>query len=384
MRLDGFLYFFSFVCLISVLVALFFYESILIIGLIVTPYAIFRLAWILTTAIRSLILFKVNPRGKAIFITGCDTGFGNETALKLNKRGFRVIASCLFMDGPGAEKLRTEAVHKDRMHIVKLDVTNDVDINNAYNEVESILKLTEDQLYGLLNNAGIIYYGNIEFGDFNSHFHRVLDINALGPVRVTRKFLPLIRQSKGRIVIISSIAGRLMGMNLTSYCMSKFAARAFADGLRQEVDQFGVKVIDIEPSYANTSLIDSNLIKKSFQRTVANTPGEIVNAYGKNYLKKSDTLFNFLENFDLFWNKKFIHRRVVQTVQTAFLSTDPFSHYLVLCAGIRMLIFTLWALPEEIALPFIRGIENVIMSVYAVCSRSSKKSKLPADYVIPV
>lgn len=315
---------------------------------------------------------------------GCDTGFGNETALKLNKRGFRVIASCLFTDGPGAEKLRSEAVHKDRMHIVKLDVTNDVDIENAYNEVESILKLTEDQLYGLLNNAGIIYYGNTEFGDFNSHFKRVMDINGLGPVRVTRKFLPLIRESKGRIVIISSIAGRLIGMNLTSYCMSKFAARAFADGLRQEVGQFGVEVIDIEPSYANTSLIDSDFIKKSFQKTVTNTPQEIVSAYGENYLKKSDTLFNFLENFDLFWNKKFIHRKVVQTVQTAFLSHDPFTHYLVLCPGIRMLYFTLWVLPEEIALPLIRWIENLIMSIYAICSRSSKKSKPVADHIIPV
>lgn len=70
MRFEGFLYLFSFVCLISVIVALFLYEILLIIGLIVTPYAIFRLAWILTRAIRSLIIFKVNPRGKAIFITG--------------------------------------------------------------------------------------------------------------------------------------------------------------------------------------------------------------------------------------------------------------------------------------------------------------------------
>src|SRR2546421_10373932 len=72
---------------------------------------------------------------KAVFITGCDSGFGNATALALNECGFHVFAGCLFPDKEGGRHLRIRATNPKRLHVIQIDVSNDLTVKMAYEEV---------------------------------------------------------------------------------------------------------------------------------------------------------------------------------------------------------------------------------------------------------
>uniref|UniRef100_A0A8C6XIA0 D-beta-hydroxybutyrate dehydrogenase, mitochondrial n=1 Tax=Naja naja TaxID=35670 RepID=A0A8C6XIA0_NAJNA len=102
-------------------------------------------------------------------------------------------------------------------------------------------------LWGLVNNAGISSFGDVEFTSVEK-YQRVADINLWGTLRVTKAFLPLIRRARGRIVNMSSMLGRMARPMRSSYCISKFGLEAFSDCLRQEMYRWGVSVVAIEPS----------------------------------------------------------------------------------------------------------------------------------------
>ncbi|GFT61038.1 estradiol 17-beta-dehydrogenase 2 [Nephila pilipes] len=77
---------------------------------------------------------KIQPNGKAVLITGCDTGFGNSLAKRLDSKGFHVFASCLNPNGPGAEDLRKSC--SDRLKVLELDVTEDESVKQAVHFVK--------------------------------------------------------------------------------------------------------------------------------------------------------------------------------------------------------------------------------------------------------
>ncbi|NWX86811.1 BDH protein, partial [Nothoprocta ornata] len=102
-------------------------------------------------------------------------------------------------------------------------------------------------LWGLVNNAGISTFGEVEFTSLDK-YKEVAEINLWGTVRVTKAFLPLIRRAKGRVVNVASMLGRMASPSRSCYCISKFGVEAFSDCLRQEMYRWGVRVILIEPS----------------------------------------------------------------------------------------------------------------------------------------
>ncbi|NXK18687.1 BDH protein, partial [Thinocorus orbignyianus] len=102
-------------------------------------------------------------------------------------------------------------------------------------------------LWGLVNNAGVSTFGEVEFASLDN-YKNVAEINLWGTVRVTKAFLPLIRRAKGRVVNITSMLGRMVSPSRSCYCISKFGVAAFSDCLRQEMYRWGVRVILIEPS----------------------------------------------------------------------------------------------------------------------------------------
>ncbi|PSN39887.1 hypothetical protein C0J52_22442 [Blattella germanica] len=174
-------------------------------------------------------------RRKSILITGCDTGFGNEMARRLDSIGVTVFAGCLFPEGVGAHELKKSC--SKNLQIIPMDVTDEEQINNALETVKTLLG--DKQLWAIVNNAGITTSGDFELIPMK-HIMNVMNVNAIGPLRVTKAFLPLIRKARGRIVIVASMAGRFSPPEMVPYCMSKHAAVSFADGLRREMFKFGV------------------------------------------------------------------------------------------------------------------------------------------------
>lgn len=116
-------------------------------------------------------------------------------------------------------------------------------------------------------------------------FHEVLNVNTLGPISVTLALLPLLQQAQGRVVNITSIAGRLAVFG-GGYCVSKFALEAFSDTLRRDVTPFGVQVSIIEPGFFRTSITKPENLGSTLSAYWARLPPATQACYGEAFLTK--------------------------------------------------------------------------------------------------
>ncbi|XP_075708133.1 retinol dehydrogenase 7-like isoform X2 [Rhinoderma darwinii] len=219
-----------------------------------------------------------NLSDEYVLITGCDSGFGNQLAKSLDKRGMRVLATCLTEQG--AENLKKET--SSRLQTVILDIANSKSVQFAAKWVSDVLG--GKGLWGLVNNAGTGMPGAPNEWLSRDDFAKVLNVNLLGPIDVTLRLLPLIRKSKGRIVNVSSIVGRVTICG-GGYCISKFGVEAFSDSLRRELKPFGVQVSIIEPGYFKTGLNNMKSMKDTLRAIWKNVHPEIHDSYGEKYFQ---------------------------------------------------------------------------------------------------
>lgn len=220
-----------------------------------------------------------NLPGKYVFITGCDSGFGNLLARQLDKRGLRVLAACLTQKG--AEQLKDSATQ--RLQTVILDVTDSNSVAAAAQWVKE--QVGDGGLWGLVNNAGIAEPSAPNEWLTKQDFQRVLDVNLLGLIDVTLSMTPLVRKARGRIINVSSIVGRITICS-GGYCISKYGVEAFSDSLRRELNPFGVKVVIIEPGFFKTVVTDYKVIQDSMARTWKQVSSEVKQSYGQQYFDK--------------------------------------------------------------------------------------------------
>lgn len=185
-----------------------------------------------------------------ILITGAAKGIGRATALHLDKQGFTVLAGVRTV--ADADSLRQAA--SSRLHTLQLDITNADHIAGLPDAVANIVG--QNGLEGLVNNAGVAVAAPLEFVPIEE-FRRQIEVNLTSQLAVTQAVLPLLRQTKGRIINVSSIGGRIAGPMLGAYHASKFALEALTDSLRQELAPWGIKVVSIEPGAIATPIWDS-------------------------------------------------------------------------------------------------------------------------------
>ncbi|XP_046656568.1 D-beta-hydroxybutyrate dehydrogenase, mitochondrial-like [Daphnia pulicaria] len=189
--------------------------------------------------------FSIASNGRAVFVTGCDTGFGHELSKKLHAMGFTVFATCFDEKSNGATRLKRLGDESGRLHVIQMDVSKQEDVDNALEYVEK--HLPENGLWGLVNNAGQSSTpGFLEWTPM-SVYEKVMSVNLFGVIRVTNAFLPLIRKSQGRIVNVSSIMARMATPFAGSYSITKNAIDSYSAILRLEMKRFNVKVVVIEP-----------------------------------------------------------------------------------------------------------------------------------------
>ncbi|KAG7175094.1 short-chain dehydrogenase/reductase family 9C member 7-like [Homarus americanus] len=241
--------------------------------------------WVMKAAKNAMRRTCIDPTGKAIFITGCDTGFGRLLAVRLDKMGFKVYAGCLLPNGEGACLLQQEASAK--LKVLSVDVTKDDEVRAAYKTIEN--DLGEDlSLWAVVNNAGIAAFTEIEWCPI-SEFRRVYEVNSLGPIRVTKEFMPLLRESKGRVVLVASLAGRYTFPGFTAYSMSKHATVSFADGLRLEMQKWGISVHTVEPTLYRTPISQEGPIHNALDRFWHQCSEDVRKSYGDEYIKDFKT-----------------------------------------------------------------------------------------------
>jgi NAD(P)-dependent dehydrogenase (short-subunit alcohol dehydrogenase family) len=183
-----------------------------------------------------------------VLVTGASTGIGEATTLRLDEMGFRVFAG-VRKESDG-ERLR--AAGSDRLRIVHpLDVTDAEQIAAAARFVDE--ELGGAPLRGIVNNAGIATGGPLEAIDLDD-FRKTLEVNSVAPLAVAQAFLPMLRRSRGRIVNMSSIGGRVAQPFAGPYITSKFAIEAINDVLRLELIEWGIEVVAIEPGTIATPI----------------------------------------------------------------------------------------------------------------------------------
>jgi len=247
---------------------------------------------------------------KAIVITGTSTGIGRACALCLDKIGLTVYAGVRNLaDG---NSLKKEA--SDRLHPILLDVT---DIKSIETAVNTITKETGGKLHGLVNNAGIGRGGALEVTPIEE-IKKVMDVNVIGLMAVTKAFIPMLRKAKGRIINIGSTANYLAVPGSSAYSASKFAVRAITDVLRLELKHFGISVILISPGAIETSIWAKGLeYRKNLHKTIK---PEIAELY--TMLKKfGDRIYKEIEKIPAI--------DVAKEVMKALTSKKPKRYYIV-------------------------------------------------------
>lgn len=182
-----------------------------------------------------------NDPTRCVLVTGATKGIGLATAKYFHSRGFSVAAA-----GRDLESLRPIA--GESFLPVYMDVTDSDSVRDAAEEI--LEKLGPPGI--VVNNAGVGFPGPLECLT-TEELREQFEVNVFGAHRVTTTFLPWMPKPGGRIVNVSSAAGRISLPNMGAYCASKFALEALSDALRLELRPSGLHVVVVEPGPISTS-----------------------------------------------------------------------------------------------------------------------------------
>ncbi len=171
---------------------------------------------------------KTNTKQKVILLTGASSGIGYDTAEALAKQGHKVYAAARRME-------RMEPLRQYGVEPLSMDVTDE---QSMVQGVQAILD-REGRIDILINNAGYGYFGAVENVPIDDARNQ-LEVNIFGLARLCQLVLPTMRkQHSGRIINISSVAGKTVFYYGGWYHVSKYAVEALSDALRMEVKPFG-------------------------------------------------------------------------------------------------------------------------------------------------
>nr|XP_056710500.1 17-beta-hydroxysteroid dehydrogenase type 6-like [Euleptes europaea] len=246
-----------------------------------------------------------NLTKKYVFITGCDSGFGNLLARQLDLKGMRVLAGCLTQKG--AEEL--EKATSDRLKTTILDVTRTESVAAAAEWVKGCVG--DKGLWGVVNNAGI---GTPSCNEWltKEDFMKIINVNLLGMIDVTLQMLPLVKRARGRVVNVASVMGRLASFG-GGYCPSKFGVEAFSDSLRREMHSFGVHVSIVEPGAFATPL--TRTLEDGLKDVWNRMPSDLKVQYGQQYFETCENMLELIQSAN----------------KNLYLVTDSIEHALTSC-----------------------------------------------------
>ena len=317
----------------------------LIVGLIVILYVSYRLYE------KYFPAPNIDPHGKYVLISGCDSGFGRQLAIELDDQGFNVFAGLYNF----TEKDSLVQRLSSRATVFSLDITRQEDIDAAYD----LVKQKTNTLHALVNNAGIILTGYIDWISLES-MRNLMEVNFFGHVAMTKKFLPLlITKRDSRVINICSVAGFLASQASSSYSASKYALEAFSDCLRREMFPWGLRVSIIEPGIMRTPIIEKH--DQALQESRTDLADDIQQRWGNVFLQeqlkktKTNILLKYAEN----------PIKVVRALQHAVVSTAPRIRYRPGWQS-SLVFFPLSMIPTELADLFLmktRGLSVVPLGV---------------------
>lgn len=211
---------------------------------------------------------------RAVLVTGTSTGIGWAIAELLAARGFRVLAGVrrrtpgepLPPAPPGCEPIELDVASADHVARVASRLAGEL----------------PGGLFALVNNAGMAPPAAVELADVDE-FRRVLEVNAVAPLRLIQACLPLLRRGRGRIVNMSSMNGTVALPIVGVYSASKFALEALSDSLRVELRPWGIPVTVIRPGQIRTPIFDK--AGAAIEARAKEIPAEVADGYAQLYAR---------------------------------------------------------------------------------------------------
>src|ERR671915_87775 len=211
-------------------------------------------------------------------VTGTSSGIGFETALTLARNGFYTYATMRNLKKSTSIK---EIANREALPLKVIQLDVDSDDLSAKNAIQEIIS-EKQRIDILVNNAGYGLVGPIEDISIEEDLKPQFETNLYGVIRVTQHVLPIMRRQKsGRIINVSSIGGIVGYPFSAAYCSTKFALEGLSESLSYELDQFGIKVILIEPA----------LVISDFHNNVKMTAKKGANSDDSPYTQMMQKLF---------------------------------------------------------------------------------------------
>jgi short-subunit dehydrogenase len=241
---------------------------------------------------------------KVAVVTGSSSGIGYETSLLLARNQIKTYATMRNMSkSDGLIKIASE--ENLQLNVAQLDVNDDLSVNKA---IDKIVK-DNDRIDILVNNAGYDLFGPLEESSLEE-IKQQFETNFFGVIRTTKAVIPTMRkQGKGTIINVSSVGGKVGLLPfLTAYHASKFAIEGFTESLRQELDDFNINIILIEPGYVSSGFLDNSKYAKGFDSN--KSP----------YAKKVEQVFQGFESITAYSSHP---SKVAQTILDVLNSPNP-------------------------------------------------------------
>ncbi len=207
----------------------------------------------------------------SVLISGCSSGFGRSMVAAFLGRGWKVFATMRKADERGALFAEEQKRYGSALEILSLDVTSAAQRSAVAARVASS---SPTGLDCLVNNAGYGQYGALE--DLSEQqLREQFEVNFFGLALLTKAMLPALRQSRGRIINMSSLMGYSTFPMSSAYCASKFAVEGLSMSLRQELHAFGVQVCTVQPGAHRTDFgenmkLDSALASGAYAQATEN------------------------------------------------------------------------------------------------------------------
>lgn len=250
-----------------------------------------------------------SPR-EAVIVTGASSGIGAGTARAAAHAGFLTFAGVR----RDIDARHVQALHPN-IRAVQVDVTDRASIEEAARTVAS----HGLPLRGVVSNAGVAVAGPLEFLP-TDQLRRQFEVNVFGSVELAQAFLPQLRRSRGRLVFVGSISGRLAVPFIAPYSASKFALRAIADAMRVELRAAGIAVSLIEPSSVKTPIWQKGRDRRD--ALLALLPPEAIERYGA----QMEAVFRTTESEERI---AIPVEQVSAAIMHALTAAKPRSHYLL-------------------------------------------------------
>lgn len=270
-------------------------------------------------------------------VTGSSTGIGLETSLLLARNGFYTYAT---MRDTTKSKTIEKIAHDENLplEVLYLDVDKSDSVKKAINKILE----KNGKIDVLINNAGYGLFGALE-DMLIEEVKEQFETNLFGTIRTVKAVLPIMRnQKKGVIVNVSSMSG-IVGIPATSvYVSTKYALEGLSESMSYELEQYGIKVILIEPGVINTNFVSNikfpdTIVSKSQQTLLLNEgSSDYTEAHGdekKNLSPYSVTIDKFLSHYYPAMNKgplpKEVSIVILEAIKNALNSSESFFRYLV-------------------------------------------------------